>query len=311
MTSTILAGHDPHANDPAPVDYAAELAELTGARLVVVSVRSAAPVVPISAGQSLAYGVADADLPEDCSAALEAVEPQLRARRIEFDCRQVRGLSAARALQAEAEAEQAEMIVVGSARERTALGSTVERLMHGAPCPVATVPPGWTPRSLRTIGVAYVDSDEGRAALRAAHALARRAQATLRVITVVNVTPAMLNLSEASTGWRPARDVDEIVGEHRALAERELRAKVAGLGDDVPVEADAFVGDPAEVLIELSERFDTLVCGSRGYGPLRAVLLGGVSRRLAVAARCPVVVITRGGVTPGLDAARVGLAESA
>jgi nucleotide-binding universal stress UspA family protein len=191
------------------------------------------------------------------------------------------------------------------------LGSTVDRLMHGSPCAVATVPPGWSMRPLRTVGVAYVDTDEGRAALQAAHALARRAQAILRVVSVVHFTPPMLALSEASTSWRPGRGLDEILGEHRALAERELRACVAQLGDDVPVEAEVLAGDAAHVLVELSGGHDALVCGSRGYGPLRAVLLGGVSRRVAVAARCPVVVIPRGAATIGLDAARAGLAESA
>jgi nucleotide-binding universal stress UspA family protein len=310
----ILVGLDPKAGDSAPVEFAAELAELSGGRLVVACVRAAVPVLPIAAGQSLTYGVPDADLPEDCSKPLEAVEPYLRAHGVEYECRQLSGLSAAHALQQEAEAEHAAMIVVGAARprgvERPVLGSTVERLLHGAPCPVATVPPGWSMRPLRTIGVAYVDTDEGRAALRDAYALARRVHATLRVVTVVYFTPPMLTLTEASTSWRPGRSLDEIVGEHRALAERELRARLAELGHDVPVEAEALAGDPADVLVELSGSLDTLVCGSRGYGPLRAVLLGGVSRRLAVAARCPVVVIPRGGATIGLDAARVGLAES-
>jgi nucleotide-binding universal stress UspA family protein len=311
----ILVGLEPNTGDPAPVEFAAGLAQLLGERLVVACARAAVPVVPVAAGQSLAYGVPDADLPADCSRPLEAVEPYLRAHGVDYECRQLTGLSAARALQEEAEAEQAALIVVGSARprgaERVVLGSTVERLMHGAPCPVATVPPGEPVRPLRTIGVAFIDTDEGRAALRTAHALARRAHARLRVVTVVHFTPLMLTRTEASTGWRPGRSLDEIVGEHRALAERELRTRLAELGDDVPIEAEALAGDPAEALIELSGSLDALVCGSRGYGPLRAVLLGGVSRRLAVAARCPVVVIPRGGATLGLDVARVGLAESA
>jgi hypothetical protein len=37
---------------------------------------------------------------------------------------------------------------------------------------------------------------------------------------------------------------------------------------------------------------------SRGYGPLRAVLLGGVSHRVAVEARCPVMVLPRGEHAP-------------
>ena len=34
--------------------------------------------------------------------------------------------------------------------------------------------------------------------------------------------------------------------------------------------------------------------GSRGYGPGLAVLLGGVSRRVTMTARCPVLVVPRG-----------------
>jgi nucleotide-binding universal stress UspA family protein len=61
------------------------------------------------------------------------------------------------------------------------------------------------------------------------------------------------------------------------------------------------VEDPADVLIRVSENLDLLICGSRGYGPLRAVLLGGVSRRLTAEARCPVIVLPRG-VKASLDA---------
>jgi nucleotide-binding universal stress UspA family protein len=36
-----------------------------------------------------------------------------------------------------------------------------------------------------------------------------------------------------------------------------------------------------------------MVCGSRGYGLVRQVLLGGVSTRLVRTAACPVVVTPR------------------
>ena len=70
-------------------------------------------------------------------------------------------------------------------------------------------------------------------------------------------------------------------------AEEALRRATDALDGDIPVETDAFVEDPADVLIRVSEHLDLLVCGSRGYGPLRAVLLGGVSRRLTAEAQCP------------------------
>jgi nucleotide-binding universal stress UspA family protein len=39
---------------------------------------------------------------------------------------------------------------------------------------------------------------------------------------------------------------------------------------------------------------DLLICGSRGYGPARSVLLGGVTRRVTAEAHCPVIVLPRG-----------------
>jgi nucleotide-binding universal stress UspA family protein len=92
--------------------------------------------------------------------------------------------------------------------------------------------------------------------------------------------------------------MEEVEGEHRVLAEAVLRRQVAELGDDVPVEAEAFIGEPAETLVTVSEHLDLLVMGSRGYGPLRAVLLGGVSRQVAAQAHCPVIVLPRGVKTP-------------
>jgi nucleotide-binding universal stress UspA family protein len=144
--------------------------------------------------------------------------------------------------------------------------------------------------------VAYSDSEEAREALRGAHALARRAGATLHVVTVVKVTPAMYEELEPATAAHPGerKELVDVEGEHRVRAERHLREVVAPLDGGVDVEVDAFVGDPAETLIGLSERLDLLVCGSRGYGPLRAVLLGSVTRRVMEEARCPVIVLPRG-----------------
>jgi nucleotide-binding universal stress UspA family protein len=69
---------------------------------------------------------------------------------------------------------------------------------------------------------------------------------------------------------------------------------VTELDSGVPVEAETLVGDPAGILRDFSEGLDLLVVGSRGYGPLRAVLLGSVSRRLMTEAHCPVIVVPRG-----------------
>ena len=290
MSKPILVGYDPVGADHAPVNFGVAAARFTGAPLIVASV---------SRREGAAAGELDHDLCADASEPLGRVARELEAEGIAVECRELSGTSAASALHEAAETEAAGLLVVGSTRRGTVgrilPGSTADRLMHGAPCPVAVVPHGWEPRgAVRTIGVAYVDTDEGREALRDAHALARRAGATLRAITVVQFSPAWYAETEPMTPPRPPKHIEEVEGEHRVLAEQALRTAVAALGDDVPVEAEAFIGDPAEILMGVSEHLDLLVMGSRGYGPLRAVLLGGVSRRVAAQAHCPVIVLPRG-----------------
>ena len=48
------------------------------------------------------------------------------------------------------------------------------------------------------------------------------------------------------------------------------------------------------ILAEATRALDLLVCGSRGNGAVRGVLLGSVSRRLIGAANCPVAVVPSG-----------------
>ena len=53
-------------------------------------------------------------------------------------------------------------------------------------------------------------------------------------------------------------------------------------------------GRPWAALAAKSEELDLLLVGSRGYGPLKAVITGGTSGPLIHHAHCPVVVLPRG-----------------
>ena len=255
-------------------------------------------MLAVSAGQSLPYGVVDDDLLDEAPEALRDLERELRTLGVDADVRVCRGASAASALHALAEDEDAGLLVVGSERRsnpgRVRAGSTAGRLLHGSPCPVALVPRDWTAHAVQTVGVAFVDSEEGRQALRGAHAIARRVGARLRAITVVKPRLADASEAEATTPARDRRDPEDVEGEHRLAAESALRRTVDELGADVPVEVEALIGDPVELLVTASEHLDLLVCGSRGYGPVRAVLLGSVSGAVMMSARCPVIAVPRG-----------------
>jgi nucleotide-binding universal stress UspA family protein len=292
MSKPVLVGYDPLDDDRAPVRFGVAVARFTGAPLIVAS-------VSLRDRDSARDGEADEELCSDAVPALAELREQIEDEAIVVECRELKGWSAARVLHEAAEQEDAGLLVVGSTRRamagRVLPGSTAARLIHGAPCPISVVPNGWERGGgVRTIAVAWVGSPEGNEALRGAAALARAAGASLHAITVVKPRPWWYGETEAEMPPRPGRDFTDVEGEHKVDAEQALQRAVAALGDDVPVEVEAFIGEPADVLVDLSRHHDLLVCGSRGYGPLRAVLLGGVSRRVATEAHCPVVVLPRG-----------------
>jgi nucleotide-binding universal stress UspA family protein len=291
MTRSVLVGYDPREADHAPVDFGIAMARASGAPLVVAAVEH---------GVGALVGQTDEDLLDDASEPVDLLERKLRSSGVPFEARRLQSTSAARALQGAAEEANAGLLVVGSSRAsnpgRILAGATALRLLHGAPCPVAVAPRGWSEADgIEAVGAAYVDTPEGRAALDAAHALARRIGARLKVFTVVKITPSMHLETEARrAGTLGQKEMVQVEGEHRVAAEEHLREVVAGLEGGVPVEAEAFVGDPADEIVHQSTLLDLLVCGSRGYGPARAVLLGSVSRKVMAEAGCPAIVLARG-----------------
>jgi nucleotide-binding universal stress UspA family protein len=192
-------------------------------------------------------------------------------------------------------AGDADLVVVGSTHTsrlgRVLPGSTGEKLLHGSPCAVAVVPNGYEDRPLERIGVAYDGSDEAKAAL----AFARTLGGSLELIGVAGLDWYAGPALAGGVGY----DLDALRVDH----ERRIQAAL----DEAAAESGASTvlrdGDPADELAAHSEQLDLLVTGSRGYGPLRAVLLGGVSGRLIRSAHCPVIVVPRG--------AKAALAEAA
>ena len=201
--------------------------------------------------------------------------------------------SAPAALQAVAEAEGADLIVLGSTHRgevgRVFAGSVGERLLGGSPCAIAIAPKGYASGihpGLGIVGVGYDGGEESKRALAAAVDLAGNSDSTLRLIGV-------------------ARDRDEAV----AGMEEEL-ARGAELCGDVPVDRRVLRGDAAPALADQGVELDLLVLGSRDYGPIRAVLLGGVSRNVLRTSPCPVVIVPRSAATRAAGVAGGAAAEA-
>lgn len=287
-TDPITVGVALRDDDAAPFALGRDLARFTHAPLALVHVFHYDPLTPLPAPE-----FEEAWREHVLSALARLAKPLLGETEVivhaEARPSPVRGLHDA------AETLGASLLVIGASHRgrlgRTLPGGVGERLLHAAPCAVAVAPRGYVgaDRGLRHIGVAFADTPEGHEALSAAVAMAVLGEATLSVYTVVEPPPPVAPATLAPA-WVPPPEFDEHRRERaRAAAEQALSGAPAGVVDGVVI----LEGDAAGALARVSTEVDLLICGSRGYGPLRTVLMGGVSGHLAHSCACPLLVLPR------------------
>jgi nucleotide-binding universal stress UspA family protein len=285
----IIVGVDGSPRSEDALSFASQLAAVTGAKLALLAAFAPGDRPTRPAGSALR---------EHASEVTRKMLMRMRrlVDRESVTTHAIADRSPARALHTLAERNDAALIVVGSTHRssvgRVLPGSTADRLLHRAPCPVAIVPIDYRKRSqehMRNIGVGYDGSEESRAALNAAAQIARCLAAQLCVVRVFDAswdaTPALM-----ATGH-------SYVAVHRRLERRareDLERLVAGLPEATVAEGVFPPGHPARELVAQSHRVDVLVLGARGHGPVRAVLSGSVSRIVVRDAACPVIVVPRG-----------------
>ncbi|HEV2872605.1 MAG TPA: universal stress protein [Actinomycetota bacterium] len=274
--------------------------------LLLARATGAVPVVAVVHPQEYPIGVGRVDAEWVAYMHEQAEELLGRARRLlgaerGADYREVSAPSESRGLHELAEQEQAELVVVGSSHRgplgRTYPGSTGDRLLQGSACPVAVAPRGLRespPDRLGTIAVAYLDTPEAHQALDAAVELAGRVRARLRLVSVM---PRPAEIFMPVVG----RDAEEaFMATTREVFQRALAEGLARVGGRVEADAELLEGGVVDTLATLDRRdADLLVCGSRSYGPLRRVLLGGVSSRLLRRSALPLLVVPRSGNDDG------------
>jgi nucleotide-binding universal stress UspA family protein len=187
------------------------------------------------------------------------------------------------------------LLVVGATHRgvagRIVPGGVGERLLHGAPCPVAIAPAGYIRRQLERprIGVAFDGSAESRGALELAIELAQSLDGRVEVYTAC--MPYDADPDSVAPGWTVVSGADLTRHRHAHEALELARGLVPPrVRDDV----ELLPGRPEDALAEMSAEVDLLVCGSRGCGPLRTVLIGGVSSALAHRSAAPLIIVPRG-----------------
>jgi nucleotide-binding universal stress UspA family protein len=200
--------------------------------------------------------------------------------------------------------KDAALIVVGSSHRsglgRVLAGSVAESVLAGSPVPVAIAPRGLagSEDSIRIVGCGFDGSREAHEALGWAADIARRRRARLEVLAVY---PRIAFGGVSSAGAFGYQSADNAL---RRAFEKQMRDAIASLGPGVEVSGRLLDGDPATALVDASTELDLLTLGSRGYGPIRTVLLGSVSRALVREGACSVVVLPRGASANRSDAAQ-------
>ncbi|MEV4348855.1 universal stress protein [Actinoplanes sp. NPDC049596] len=277
MTGPVVTGYD--GGPAGALTLASWAAQTLGVQLIVAVVHPA----PAALGSGRVDAEWVADRHRAANRVLDSARAALEGTTAEVDYRLVASSSAAHGLHDLAEQEAASLLVVGSG------GSTADRLLAGTVCPVAVAPAGLTGPlgKLGRVGVAYVDTPDGRRALEEGARLARGTGAELRLYTVVAEADASLPFLIGDDAERAFLDTA------RETYEVSL-SRAAESTPDVRVDWRIESGDVVEKLASLTE-VDVLFCGSRGYGPARRVLLGGVSTRLIRRAHLPIVVVPRSG----------------
>jgi nucleotide-binding universal stress UspA family protein len=225
----------------------------------------------------------------------ELLERERSDAGVEADLVSVVAVRPGRGLHEQAEELSADLLVVGSCSRgvlgRVMLGDDTRAALDGAPCAVAVATRDYAehPAPLANVGVAYNGSPESVAALELARELAARTRATVHALEVVSIP------SVAYTGIVAPALGQTIEAMTQAASER--MSELPG------VEGRAVYGLPGEELAAFGEQLDLLIVGSRGYGPVRRLVLGSTSNFLQRHARCPLLVLPRHAAGEGEQAA--------
>jgi nucleotide-binding universal stress UspA family protein len=293
---TVIVGTDGRAGGRDAIALARMLVASAG-RLMVAHVHSGdslqsvtVPVAPAAAraavgDASTTSAAGSAPAPGGREDSQRLLESERAKAELDAELVSVGASSVGRGLHRLAEERHADLLVVGSSHRgflgRVFVGDDTRDSLNGAPCAIAVAPLGYAQElaGIATVGVGFDGSGESQAALALGRALAGEHGARVRAIRVVQI------LSSAYSGFGGVAWGDAL--ETVLSDSKQEMAALEG------VEGEATLGVAGEELSAFSERVDLLVVGSRGYGPVRALMLGSTSQYLAGHARCPLLVIAR------------------
>ena len=239
-----------------------------------------------------------ADLLKNASSQLGDLKGRAERRGIAVTTRVATGIPSEEVITA-ARAEDSDLIVVGT-RGKTGLahillGSTAERVIRGAPCPVLTVRmeqadaeddgPLSRPVTLERILVPVDFSDCSLDALEYATVVAKQAKASLLLLHVLEPVSYGLDFTLGHSRTREqvretwTKRLEELASSHRQ--------------SHVPVESQLRGGLPADSILDSAQTLpcDLIVMGTHGRRGISHAFSGSVAEAVLRKALCPVLTV--------------------
>ena len=296
--STVVAATDLSETAQAGVRWAVQIAKEKDLALHLVHALNLA-------GWTMDYGELQAKVPvqlEDAARQhLERIARETREQQVDTSW-EVKIGQPSEIIVAEAERLGAALIALGTSGHRpldpVLLGSTAERVVQRATCPVLTVHPGDPPPTgrIRRILCATDFSPEAERALRVSLELLTGADSGPPSVMLLHVFHVPYEFSMDSIYGPAAPDAsvwEAVAREVGSRLEGHARALETELGVDVvPV---SLGGYPPQVIIQQAAELavDLIVLGTHGRTGLAHVLLGSTAERVIQKARCPVLTVCR------------------
>jgi nucleotide-binding universal stress UspA family protein len=295
----ILAATDFSATASAALDWAIELAHGQGASVELVhavAVPTTIPALNPFGETEFLEGVTQAAQDRLAEAAAAYGGKEIGGKGIEILTFLEAGVPSQVILD-RAEAISPLAIVVGTrgltGLRHLLLGSTAQRVVHDAYCPVLAVHSGdlGKHRVIRTILVPTDFSPAAELAIATAHRLLAPLEQDARLILL-----HAFNMPIEYTAYGAIPVSLSFLQDAGLEAERRLYEAAQALQrQGLTVETVAREGDPAHVIAEEAERrgADLIAMGTRGLSGLRHLLMGSTTERAVEHAPCPVMTIRR------------------
>lgn len=300
----ILLATDGSQGSAVAVDYAFALARLWGASLTMMNVLECPPGLDPQNPVNQLYLT---ELMKQSTNELIALKARAVDRGISVHTRIATGIPSEEVLSASIEEAQ-DLIVVGT-RGKTGLahvllGSTAERIIRGAPCPVLAVR-GTTkneesveqrrrhPGNLERILVPVDFSDGSLDALEYAALVAQRSKASLKLLHVLEPISYGLDFTLPHGTQR-----ESMKAEH-AKRLSDLASALASAG--VPSEFQIVGGLPIDSILDTARTqvADVIVMGTHGRRGLSHALFGSIAEAVLRKSSCPVLTVRAPKFSPG------------